>query len=75
MIWLQLYQLKITQSYYNNLYLVSKEQWNKYQSKVIIQRQNQYLCYLMNPSLELLNRFFVFTEQISLFLFLLNRST
>ena len=62
MIWLQLYQFKITQSYYNNLYLVSKEQWNKYQSKVIIQRQNQYLCYLMDASLELLNRFFVFTE-------------
>ena len=62
MIWLQLYQFKITQSYYNNLYLVSKEQWNKYQSKVIIQRQNQYLCYLMYASLELLNRFFVFTE-------------
>ena len=62
MIWLQLYQFKITQSYYNNLYLVSKEQWNKYQSKVIIQRQNQYLCYLMDASLELLNRFFVFSE-------------
>ena len=62
MIWLQLYQFKITQSYYNNLYLVSKEQWNKYQSKVIIQRQNQYLCYLMDASLELLNRFFAFTE-------------
>ena len=33
--------------------------WNKYQSKVIIERQNQYLGYLIDPIFQGVNRFFV----------------
>ena len=33
--------------------------WNKHQSKVTIQRQIQYLNYLIDPSLQEVNRIFV----------------
>ena len=33
--------------------------WNKYQSKVTIQRQNQYLDYLIDPIFQEVNRLFV----------------
>ena len=33
--------------------------WNKYQSKVIIERQNQYLGYIIDPIFQGVNRFFV----------------
>ena len=33
--------------------------WNKYQSKVSTQRKNQYLDYLINPTFQEVNRFFV----------------
>ena len=33
--------------------------WNKYQSKVSIERQNQYLGLLIDPSFQEVNRFFV----------------
>ena len=33
--------------------------WNKYQSKVKIQAQNQHLNYLIGPSLQGINRLFV----------------
>ena len=32
--------------------------WNKYQSKVSIERRNQYLHYLVDPSFQGVNRFF-----------------
>ena len=36
-----------------------KISWNKYQSKLIIERQNQYLGYLIHPIFQGVNRFFV----------------
>ena len=33
--------------------------WNKYQSKVSTERQNQYLDYLIDPSFQDVNRLFV----------------
>ena len=33
--------------------------WNKYQSKVSVERQNQYLDYLIDPSFQGANRLFV----------------
>ena len=33
--------------------------WNKYQSKAAIQRQNQHLDYLIDPCFQELNRLFV----------------
>ena len=45
--------------------------WNKYQSKVTIQRQNQYLIFLINPSFQGVSRLFVLsledrrTEQVT----------
>ena len=33
--------------------------WNKYQSKVSIERQNQYLGLLIDPRVQEVNRFFV----------------
>ena len=46
--------------------------WNKYQSKPSIQAQNQYLDYLIDPSLQGVNRHFLchlkimHTEQITI---------
>ena len=36
-----------------------KINWNKYQPKVSIERQNQYLNFLINPSFQGVHRFFV----------------
>ena len=33
--------------------------WNKYQLKVIVQKRNQYLDYLVHPSFQCVNRLFV----------------
>ena len=33
--------------------------WNKYQSKVIVQQQNQYSNFLIDPSFQEVNRLFV----------------
>ena len=33
--------------------------WNKYQSKVLIERQNQYLDFLIDPSFQGVNKLFV----------------
>ena len=33
--------------------------WNKYQPKVIVQQQNQYLNFLVDPSFQEVNRLFV----------------
>ena len=33
--------------------------WNKYQTKISIERPNQYLAYLINPSFQIVNRRFV----------------
>ena len=39
--------------------------WNKYQSKVSIERQNQYLDYLVDPSFEGVNRLFVLSFEVN----------
>ena len=39
--------------------------WKKYQSKVTIQKQNQYLDYLKYPSLQGVNRLFVRYKQFT----------
>ena len=39
--------------------------WKKYQSKVTIQKQNQYLDYLKDPSLQGVNRLFVRYKQFT----------
>ena len=50
--------------------------WNKYQSKVTIQRQNQYLTFLINPSFQRVSRLSVLsledrhTEQVTSNIFL-----
>ena len=50
--------------------------WNKYQSKVTIQRQNQYLIFLINPSFQRVSRISVLsledrrTEQVTSNIFL-----
>ena len=36
-----------------------KINWNKYQSKISVQAQNQYLDYLVDPSFQGVNRLFV----------------
>ena len=33
--------------------------WNKYQLKVIVQKRNRYLDYLVHPSFQCVNRLFV----------------
>ena len=35
--------------------------WNKYQPKVTIQKQNQFLDYLIDPSFQGVNRLFILT--------------
>ena len=37
--------------------------WNKYQSKVSIERQNHYLVYLIDPSFQGANRLFVLSSE------------
>ena len=39
--------------------------WNKYQSKVIIEKQSQYLGYLIDPIFQGVNRFFVLSFEHS----------
>ena len=47
------------QNYYNNQSAVKLAiDWNKYQSKVSVQAQNQYLDQLSNPSFQGVNRRF-----------------
>ena len=61
MFWLYLYQLRILQNYCNNWNEALTEQtnWNKYQSKVSIERPNQYLDYLVDPIFWRINKLFV----------------
>ena len=64
----RLYVLVLTLWTQNNVKLLQKLKsgfkrtinLNEYQSKVKIQRHNQYLDYLTDPSLQEVNRFFVF---------------
>ena len=35
--------------------------WNKYEPKVTLQQQNQYLDFLINPSFQGVNRLFLFS--------------
>ena len=37
--------------------------WNKYQSKVSTERQNQYLDYLIDPTFQGVNRFSVLSHE------------
>ena len=39
--------------------------WNKYEPKVIVEQQNQYLYFLINPSFEVVNRRFVLSFEDS----------
>ena len=38
--------------------------WNKYQTKVSPERQNQYLDFLIDPSLQGVNRLFVYRSKM-----------
>ena len=40
-----------------------KINWNKYQSKVSLERQNRYLCFLIDPSFQGVNNLFVLSFQ------------
>ena len=63
----KLYVPVITLSTQDNAKLLQKSKsgskrtinWNKYQSKITIQRQNQYLDYLIDPRFQRVNRRFV----------------
>ena len=39
--------------------------WNKYQSKVTLQRKNQYLDYLIDPGFQEVNRLFVLSFAVT----------
>ena len=55
----------IMQNYYKQLKSNFKitTNWKKYWLKVIIQRQNQYLDYLIDPSFQEVNRFTIWRQQ------------
>ena len=63
----KLYVLVVTSSTQDNAKLLEqlnsvflkKINWNKYQSKVSMGKQNQYLGYLISPSFQGVNRLFV----------------
>ena len=64
---IKLYVPVITLSTQDNAKLLQKSKsalkrtinWNKYQPKITIQRQNQYLDYLIDPRFQRVNRCFV----------------